>query len=939
MCKKLFYLISFIFLLTGAAEADLVGLWRLDETSGMIAHDGSGNGHDGTLVGDPKWAPGKIGGALDFDGDDDLVELGAFDVVGSGITLAGWIRPDSFTINDGRVITKANEWGENDHWWMLSTIASGGETRLRFRLKTEGQSTTTLIASSGALVTDEWQHAAATWDGSAMRLYLNGEEVGNVAKTGAAVAANPDVSVSIGSQPSDAFAPATPDHVEKFFDGLIDDVRLYNNALTAEQLQGIMEGEGYPFAFGPDPADGAIHEDTWVTLSWSPGDFAVSHDVYLGDNPNDVNEATPDSEVSRGNQDLTFYVAGFPGYAYPDGLVPGTTYYWRIDEVNEAEPNSPWKGNVWSFTVPPKSAYFPNPADGAELVPVDSTLTWTSGFGAKLHTVYLGEDFDTVNESAEGLPLGVASYNPDQLKLAKTYYWRVDEFDGAVTHKGEVWSFTTEGAVSGPNPANGAVDVSPTQILTWDAGAVAASHEVYFGTDADAVKNATKASPEYKGSKALGEESYDPDRLLLETAYYWRIDEVNDTDPDSPWAGNVWSFTTGDFFVIDDFEGYDAGDNQIWYAWHDGLGYGVAGTDLYFAGNGTGSAVGDETTASFTEETIVHGGSQSMPVVYDNNKQGYSKYSEVELTLSAVRDWTAEGVGELSIWFRGNPASVGSFTEAPAGTYTMTASGADIWNDADEFHYAFKTLSGVGTIVAQVLSVDNTDPWAKAGVMFRDTLEPGSKFAAVYITPGNGCRFQARLDAGINATSDTSVVTSEQTAITAPYWVKLERDFAGNFRGYYSSNGSTWQPMSWNPQNVMMSSNIYIGLAVTSHNAAATCEARFSNVTITGTAGPLWANQDIGIASNDAEPLYVAISNSAGTPAVVVYDDPAAATTDTWTEWVIPLSAFADQDINLSNVDRIAIGLGTQGNMTAPGGSGKIFIDDIRLYRATEITE
>ena len=256
MCRKLICLISLIGLLTSASQADLVGLWRFDEGSGSTASDSSGNGHHGTLVGDPKWAGGKNGGALDFDGQDDLVELGKFDVVGPGITLAGWIRPDTFAINDGRIITKAVEWGENDHWWMLSTIASGGESRLRFRLKTEGQSTTTLIASSGALVVEEWQHAAATWDGTTMRLHLNGEEVGSAAKDGAAVATNPDASASIGSQPSDAFAPATPDHVNKFFDGLIDEVRLYNNALTAEQLEGIMQGEGYPYASSPDPANG-----------------------------------------------------------------------------------------------------------------------------------------------------------------------------------------------------------------------------------------------------------------------------------------------------------------------------------------------------------------------------------------------------------------------------------------------------------------------------------------------------------------------------------------------------------------------------------------------------------------------------------------------------------------------------------------------------------
>ena len=99
----------------------------------------------------------------------------------------------------------------------------------------------------------------------------------------------------------------------------------------------------------PDPADGAFLEQTWINLSWKAGQLAVSHDVYLGDKLADVEQATHDSAVFRGNQALTFYVAGFPGYAYPDGLVPGTTYYWRIDEVNIAEPNSPWKGDVWSF--------------------------------------------------------------------------------------------------------------------------------------------------------------------------------------------------------------------------------------------------------------------------------------------------------------------------------------------------------------------------------------------------------------------------------------------------------------------------------------------------------------------------------------------------------------------------------------------------------------
>jgi len=935
MYKKLIFLISCIFVLTSIAKADLVSLWRFDEGSGTIAHDASGNGHDGILNGGTEWAPGKIGGALSFDGFSDQVDhstdpgninwvsVDPFDVIGPGITMAAWIRPDDFDITDARVVTKQKTWSSIDIWWMLSTYTDG--TALRMRLKTDGGGadggTTTMWSDAGYLEAGVWSHAAATYDGSKMRLFHNGVEIMSTDKTGT-IQTDPAAAIGIGNSPL-----GSPGGLRATFHGLIDELRIYNSAMNEQQLLGIMQGEGYPFAFSPDPTDGDIHEDTWITLSWSPGDFAVSHDVYIGDNFDDVNEATRDSDLFRGNQDLTFYIAGFTGYAYPDGLVPGTTYYWRIDEVNEAEPNSPWKGDLWSFSVPPKTAYSPVPADNAELIPTDTQLKWTPGFGAKTHTFYIGEDFDTVNNATDGVSLGVTSYTPGSLKLAKTYYWRIDEFDGTETHKGEVWSFTTEGAVSGPNPADGAVDISPTQILTWNAGAVAASHEVYFGTDMDAVKNATMASPEYKGSKALGEESYDPGRLALQTSYFWRIDEVNNTSPDSPWKGNVWSFT------IDNFEDYNADTNQIWWAWKDGLGYVAHDNEPAYPGNGTGSAVGDETIASYTEETIVHSGNQSLPFFYDNNKQDYAYHSEAELTLTTQRDWTAEGVAELSIWFRGNPASVGSFVEGPIGTYTMTAAGADIWNAADEFHFAFKMLTGPGSIVAQVLSVDDTDPWAKAGVMIRETLDAGSKFAAVYITPGNGCRFQARGDTGIDATSDTSVVTSEQTAVTAPYWVKLERDIAGNYRGYYSADGSSWTSMSWNPVNIMLSSNAYVGLALTAHNASATCEAKFSDVTVSGNVSGQWTNQDVGIESNDAEPLYVAISNRTGNPAVVVHEDANAATIDTWTEWVISLQNLADQGIDLSDVDRIALGLGTQGNMTIPGGSGKMYFDEIKLYQ------
>ncbi|MFC1603559.1 LamG domain-containing protein [Planctomycetota bacterium] len=1131
----------------GDVVTGLEGYWPLDND----AQDFSGNDRHGTLIGDAHFINnGVFGEAMELDGDGDFVSIDGYKgILQPPWTLACWIQTS--TAGDLDIVS----WG-----------SEGGGLKVEFRLH-DGR----LRIEHGngnnrgdAQIHDgQWHHGVAVLpEGGVMEdviFYLDGEpldtfQVGN--------GNNPFIT----TEGIDFNIGRSGPRGDRHFTGLIDEMRIYSRELSQDDIREMMKtsaAEMNPLASGPIPADGSRYEDTWVTMSWKPGAFAVSHDVYMDDNFANVNNGTGDT--FQLNQESPFFMAGFPGFPYPDGLVPGTTYYWRIDEVNDADPNSPWKGDVWSFTVPPLKAFESDPANGSSYIDPAVTLSWKAGMNVKLHHVYFGDNIDEVSNATDALPQAETTYSPGSLTSGKTYYWRIDEFDGTTMHKGDVWSFTTlpeimitdpnllvwykldespgvtavdwsghsnngtlmgtagwtvpgvadqaalkfgqsgyvairnmqyngedyseltvsvwmrttnpgeqiiagfgradywrvgidsysagqglidwdvmtsagqvehgsvtrvdngawhhvccvfdngrmtiyidglddstvtEGTTFGsgqarygflgadslaatydgnrdfinallgdiddfriydraltqeeitivmrgdpflawnPSPADGSVpDIHAATSLMWSAGEKAVQHDVYFGTDQDAVQSADDSDTTNIYRDRQDTTSYVPPEGVEWGGgpYYWRIDEYNADSTIS--KGRTWSFTVADFILVDDFESYNGGDNQIWFSWHDGLGYGTPGTAEYYAGNGTGAAVGDETAASYTEETIVHAGGQSMPLSYDNNKQGFAKYSETELTLSYPRDWTEYGLGELSLWFRGNPASVGSFVEGPTGTYTMTASGADIWNDADEFHFSYKMLTGVGSIQAQVLSVDNTDNWAKVGVMIRETLEQDSKFAAVYITPGNGCRFQARADTDINATSDTSVVTTEQTAITAPYWVKIERDITGNFRGYYSINGSNWTSMSWNPQNISMSSNVYIGLALTSHNNNATCEAKFSDVTISGTVSTQWTNQDIGIASNDAEPLYVAVSNATGTPAVVVNDDPNAATIDTWTEWIIPLQAFAVQGIVLTDVDKIAIGLGTQGNMTVPGGKGKIYIDDIRLYQPREVTE
>ena len=655
MCRKMIYLVSFVLVLglvlTSIAKADLAAWWKLDEGSGTTASDASGNGNNGTLNGDPQWVAGKLGGALEFDGYSDganhttdpgninWVSVDPFDVVGPGITLAAWIRPEGFDISDARIVTKQKTWSSSDIWWMLSTYTDG--TALRMRLKTDDggpdNGTTTMWSDAGYLEAGVWSHVAATYDGSEMRLYHNGVEIMSTNKTGT-IQTDPTAAVAIGNGPL-----GDPGGLRATFHGLIDDLRIYNSALSEQELLGVMQGGGvsYPFASRPAPADGALYADIWVNLSWNPGDSALSHDVYLGDNFDDVNDDDGTGATFRGNHGDAFIIAGFPGFTFPDGLVPGTTYYWRIDEVNDTEPNSPWKGDIWSFMIPPKTAYAPAPADTAESVDLNANLSWTAGFGSKLQTVYLGDNFDDVNNATVGIPQGATTYTPGSLKLAETYYWRVDEFDGFDTYKGDVWSFTTEGAVGSPEPANGAVDVAQAPVLTWSHGVYADSHQVYFGTDKDAVKNTDTSSPEYKGSGNFGSESYDAGKLEWNTTYYWRIDEVNNVNPDSPWTGNVWSFTTADFIVVEDFEDYnDYPPDEIFSTWKDGWEI------------PTNGSMAGHPDPPFAETNNVHGGSQSMPLYYDNNLM----YSEAIMTLTQ-RNWTEEDVGVLSLWFFGNASN------------------------------------------------------------------------------------------------------------------------------------------------------------------------------------------------------------------------------------------------------------------------------------------
>lgn len=720
-------------------------------------------------------------------------------------------------------------------------------------------------------------------------------------------------------------------------------------------------------AGGPDPADEATDIPRNVVTSWMPGDYAVSHDVYLGTVFEDVNAASrsnpTDLLVSQGQTAATFD---------PEGLLEfETTYYWRIDEVNGAPDNTIYKGDVWSFTTEPFAYAIENiiatasssgegtgpentingsginendehstdtgdmwvtAADAVAPVWIQyefdrvyklhELLVWNYnvqfepvlGFGAKDVTVEYSSDGETwtaLDDVEFAKAAAVASYEANtRLDMAgvpaKSVRLTINDNWGALTQIGlsEVRFLYIPAHAREPEPASGATDVSVDSVLTWRAGREAAAHDVYLGADGESLALAD----------TVAGASFTPDNLEYGSTYYWKVDEVNEADAVPVWEGEVWSFSTQEYALIDGFEEYtddiEAGE-AIFDTWVDGW------------VNDTGSTVG-YFDAPFAEQTTVHSGGQSMPLQYDNMDSPF--YSEATRTFDSPQNWTGNGADTLAVYFQGVP---GPFAELDNGDIVLGAAGTDIWNTTDEFRFAYKTLNGDGSIVALVESIANTDPWAKGGVMIRETLDAGSTFAAVYATPGNGCRYQARLTTDAEAVSDSSVATDEQIALDAPYWVKIER-VGSNFNGYYSTDGENWTAMAWNPQTIAMGANVHVGLALTSHSAGNLGSAVFSGTATTGNVTGQWAVEAVGVEQpegNAPAPLYVRLEDASGNDATVSHPaGEGAVFLAGWNEWTIPLSDVAG--VNLSRVEVMGIGVGNPASPMA-GGSGIIYIDDV----------
>ncbi|MEE9355054.1 MAG: heparin lyase I family protein [Methylococcaceae bacterium] len=224
-------------------EAGLVTHWSMETATGANIPDSSNNGRTGTLVNGAQLISGE---GIKFDGFDDHLDVGKIDFAGNEISVsAGFLADDlsNCSYRDCRIISKAKGTAEQDHNMMVSTVKVGTTTRLRFRLKTNGV-TSTLVADSGDLYENEWVHVAAVYDGQTMRLYKDGVEVGRLAKQGS-ITADSDSSVWIGDNPQNAGSRPWKGH--------IDDVRVYNLALSASEISNLSNSVLTPIETVPQP--------------------------------------------------------------------------------------------------------------------------------------------------------------------------------------------------------------------------------------------------------------------------------------------------------------------------------------------------------------------------------------------------------------------------------------------------------------------------------------------------------------------------------------------------------------------------------------------------------------------------------------------------------------------------------------------------------------
>jgi len=698
----------------------------------------------------------------------------------------------------------------------------------------------------------------------------------------------------------------------------------------------------------PSPADGDLLGGTSVILSWQSGDYAASHKVYIDDNSDDIEKGNADFVVETQANTL---LIGVPDGPYPDGLVQGTTYYWRVDEVNDANPSSPWKGDVWSFTTLPKTAWNPWPLDTYEFADPNVDLSWSAGLNAVAHTVYFGTDVNTVTNAEGGIPISKTTYDPGLLAKDTSYYWRVDEFDGTDTHKGKVWSFKTIADISITDP-------NLVGFYKFDEGAGTKAVD-FSGHENHGTLEGNPQWVDGYGGSAL---DFDGE------ADYVEIPRIVQDD----FTLMAWIKTDTPGMQLARNDAY-VGSGLI----YSGVGTGGTTNDFALAVLGTklSFSVGSPRTSVNSGTDVVTGEWIHVAGVRNLAEGTIKAYIDGVLKKNA----THENPYPLDA----NPVIVIGGNTSQSRYYVGLIDDVRIFDKAltqDEINQAMRL---------DPLLAWNPSPGNGSTPYIRDAMplswSPGDKASGHDVYFG----IDRNVVADANASDTTGIYRGRQSATIynppegvewggGPYYWRIDQyntdgtiskgavwtftvaDFLGieDFEDYNDYEPDrifdTWTDGWGIATNGSVVGYAEPNFALGEHHVEITIvhggfqsmpyffdnNFKYSEASLPLVSARNWTEEGVAVlslwfygdSSNAAEQMYVSISNANGATGTVYHDDPAATQINTWTQWSIDLQKFADQGVNLTNVDKFYIGFGDKANLQA-GGTGVMYFDDICLLR------
>jgi len=708
MFRKLVYLISFVQMLgpvalTSSASGALVAHWPFNNSP----NDQVGT-LNRTLNGGATYSTDSKEGSASLlcDGVDDYANVGGAGLMSATFstkTVMLWFKANK---TEGTQVIY-DEGGANNG--LAIHIYEGA---LEAAVAANGARSTLSTPISSA----KWWHVAVSFDNGAFNLYLNGRQAGSATATFTSVPSHTDPSGIGARSGQDSFGDKG---VGGYYGGLIDDVRMYDNVPTLAEIQVI---SGYMTeAMNVSPANGATDVPLEPVLGWKPGEFAKTHDVYFGTTFADVNTASRTSQkgvlASQGQDANTYDPAGLLslGQTYywridevnapPDSTIyKGNIWTFTAEPIALAiKPIAATASSSQNTDSVPGKTIDGSGVNASDQHSVLDTTMWLSNIAGPQPT-WIQYDFDKVyklhqmwvwnsNQSLEAIfglgtkdvtveystdpntswtPLAGVSQFARATGTADYVHNTTVDFGGVaaryvkITIKSnwggllpqyglsEVRFFQIPVRARLPQPTSAATNVALGATLSWRPGRDAARHDLYFGTDPNAVRDATTPTKTVtQASCALS--SLSPE---YGNTYYWKVNEVNDAATPTTWSGDVWSFSTPQYGIVDDFESYtNDSPKRVFQTWIDGAGF---SPDEFFPqgnkGNGSGSLIGyDPTLRPIMETKAVHSGRQSMPLAYDNTS---ATYSEATRTFDSQQNWALHGIKGLTLWFYGDPNNV-----------------------------------------------------------------------------------------------------------------------------------------------------------------------------------------------------------------------------------------------------------------------------------------